>query len=55
MRSHLGTMRPVYVAGVGMHPYQKPSGTPYVQLGLTAVRAALADGEDVPVATRRRQ
>lgn len=44
MRSHLGTMRPVYVAGVGMHPYQKPSGTPYVQLGLTAVRAALADG-----------
>lgn len=44
MRLHLGELRPVYVAGVGMHAYQKPSATPYVQLGLTAVRAALADG-----------
>ncbi|GHJ61274.1 thiolase [Nocardioides sp. OK12] len=35
--------RPVYVAGVGWHPYQKPSRTPYVQLGLTAVREALGD------------
>jgi acetyl-CoA acetyltransferase len=33
----------VYIAGVGMHPYQFPSETPYTQLGLTAVRAALAD------------
>ena len=43
MSRHLGQMRPVYVAGVGMHPYQKPSAVPYVQLGLTAARAALAD------------
>lgn len=33
----------VYVAGIGMHAYQFPSETPYTQLGLTAVRAALAD------------
>jgi acetyl-CoA acetyltransferase len=40
---HLGQLRPVYVAGVGMHPYQKPGSTSYVHLGLTAVRAALDD------------
>lgn len=34
---------PVYVVGIGMHRYQFPSDTPYVQLGLTAVRDALAD------------
>lgn len=34
---------PVYVVGIGMHRYQFPSDTPYVQLGLTAVREALAD------------
>ena len=33
----------VYVVGIGMHPYQFPSETPYTHLGLTAVRAALAD------------
>jgi len=33
----------VYVAGIGMHAYQFPSETPYTHLGLTAVRAALAD------------
>lgn len=33
----------VYIAGIGLHPYQFPSETPYTQLGLTAVRAALAD------------
>jgi len=33
----------VYVAGIGLHPYQFPSETPYTHLGLTAVRAALAD------------
>lgn len=33
----------VFVAGIGLHPYQFPSETPYTQLGLTAVRAALAD------------
>lgn len=35
--------RPVHVVGIGMHPYQFPSATPYVTLGLTAVRAALSD------------
>ncbi len=39
----LAQQRPVYVAGVGWHPFQRPSGTPYVQLGLTAVRQALLD------------
>jgi acetyl-CoA acetyltransferase len=33
----------VYVVGIGLHPYQFPDPTPYVTLGLTAVRAALAD------------
>jgi acetyl-CoA acetyltransferase len=33
----------VYVAGIGLHPYQFPSDTPYTRLGLTAVRGALAD------------
>jgi acetyl-CoA acetyltransferase len=39
----LSDMRPVYVAGIGFHRYQFASETPYVELGLTAVRAALAD------------
>jgi len=39
----LGTLRPVHVVGVGMHPYQFPSETPYVRLGLAAIRMALAD------------
>ena len=43
MRRHLSDLRPVYVIGVGLHPYQRPSDTPYVELGLTAVRAALSD------------
>lgn len=33
----------VFIAGIGLHPYQFPSETPYTALGLTAVRAALAD------------
>lgn len=33
----------VYVAGIGLHPYQFPSETPYTHLGLAAVRGALAD------------
>lgn len=33
----------VHVVGIGLHPYQFPSETPYTHLGLTAVRAALAD------------
>ncbi len=36
-------LRPVYVIGIGMHRYQFPSDTPYVALGLTAIREALAD------------
>ena len=39
----LKDLRPVYVAGIGLHRYQFISETPYVELGLTAVRAALAD------------
>lgn len=34
---------PVYVIGIGMHRYQFASDTPYVPMGLTAVREALAD------------
>jgi acetyl-CoA acetyltransferase len=41
--SRLRDLRPVYVIGVGLHPYQKPSPTPYTALGVAAVRAALAD------------
>ena len=39
----LKDLRAVYVAGIGFHRYQFASETPYVDLGLTAVRAALAD------------
>ena len=39
----LGDLKPVYVVGVGFHPYQYPTDTPYVTLGLQAVREALAD------------
>lgn len=35
--------RPVYVVGIGLHRYQHATETTYVTLGLTAVRAALAD------------
>jgi acetyl-CoA acetyltransferase len=35
--------RPVHVIGIGLHPYRRRSDTTYVELGLTAVRAALAD------------
>jgi len=35
----------VYVAGIGLHPYQFPGDTPYTHLGLTAVRAALTDAD----------
>lgn len=36
-------VRPAWVIGVGLHPYRTPSRTPYTELGVTAVRAALAD------------
>ena len=35
--------QPVYVIGIGMHKYQFPSETPYVALGLKAIRDALDD------------
>ncbi len=38
-------LRPVYVVGIGLHRYQRLSETTYVDLGLTAVRAALADAK----------
>jgi acetyl-CoA acetyltransferase len=43
MSATLADLRPVRVIGVGLHPYQRPSDTPYTQLGVHAVRAALAD------------
>lgn len=39
----LSSFRPVFVAGIGLHAYQKYSMTAYVGLGLAAVREALAD------------
>ncbi|MGH1425163.1 MAG: thiolase family protein [Pseudooceanicola sp.] len=49
MGQTLKDLRPVYVVGVGMHRYQFASDTPYITLGLTAVRRALADaGIDFP-------
>lgn len=35
--------RPVYVVGIGLHPYLRPSARTYVEMGLVAVRAALVD------------
>lgn len=43
MSRPLSELRPVYVVGIGWHRYQNPSETPYVTLGLTAIRGALAD------------
>lgn len=43
MTGTLGEMRPVYVIGIGLHPYRRMSETPYVALGLQAVREALED------------
>ena len=43
MTRPLRQLRPVRVVGVGLHPYQKPSATPYTALGVHAVRGALAD------------
>ncbi|MGB0752191.1 MAG: thiolase family protein, partial [Gammaproteobacteria bacterium] len=37
------SMRPVYVIGIGLHPYQRKSDVSHVELGLTAVREALRD------------
>ena len=52
--SRLLLERPVYAVGIGLHPYQFPSETPYVTLGLTAIRDALKDAgiawKDIPSA-----
>ena len=50
MSVSLRQMRPVYVTGIGLHPYQRRSEQPHVELGLTAVREALADeiSEGIP-------
>jgi len=36
-------LRPVHVVGIGLHPYQYPTDTSYIELGLRAVREALVD------------
>jgi acetyl-CoA acetyltransferase len=43
MPTTLSDLRAVYVVGVGLHRFQRPTDTSFVGLGLTAVRAALAD------------
>lgn len=43
MPKTLKDLRPVYVVGIGLHRYQFLSNTSYIELGLTAVRAAIAD------------
>jgi acetyl-CoA acetyltransferase len=40
----ISDLRPVYVVGIGLHPYQYPTDTSYVELGLHAIREALEDG-----------
>lgn len=45
MKTSLAQLRPVRVVGIGLHPYQKPDGTPYTQLGVHAIRGALADAK----------
>jgi acetyl-CoA acetyltransferase len=45
MARALKDLRPVYVVGIGLHRYQFLSATTYIELGLTAVRAALADAK----------
>ena len=43
MTLHPLRQRPVRVGGIGLHRYQRRSGTSYAELGVTAVRAALDD------------
>ncbi|HTP77463.1 MAG TPA: thiolase family protein, partial [Rhizomicrobium sp.] len=45
MARTLKDLRPVYVVGIGLHRYQFLSDTTYIDLGLTAVRAAVADAK----------
>ena len=43
MTKPLSAFRPAYVVGIGLHPYQRMTETPYPALGLAAVREALQD------------
>jgi acetyl-CoA acetyltransferase len=43
MKKTLAQLRPIYVVGIGLHPYRRATECSYIELGLTAVRAALAD------------
>lgn len=43
MTRTLRDLRNVSVVGVGLHPYQRPSKTPYTQLGVHSIRQALGD------------
>jgi acetyl-CoA acetyltransferase len=43
MARSLSSLRPVRVVGIGLSRYTKPTETPFVELGLGAVRAALGD------------
>ena len=45
MKTSLAQLRPVRVVGIGLHPYQKPDDAPYTQLGVHAIRGALADAQ----------
>lgn len=45
MTAPKSTLRPVYVVGIGFHPYQYASETSYVVLGLRAIREAMADAD----------
>ena len=45
MARTLQELRPVYVVGIGLHRYQFLSAVTYIELGLTAIRAALADAK----------
>lgn len=43
MTKLLSDLRPVYAIGAGWHPYQNVGPPGYIDMGLTAVRGALAD------------
>ena len=43
MAKLIGELRPVYVVGIGWHRYQYATENSYIELGVTAIRQALAD------------
>jgi acetyl-CoA acetyltransferase len=45
MSKSLRELRPVYIVGIGLHRYQFLSNATYINLGLTAVRAAIEDAK----------